>query len=77
MNKPKKGDVCRIFASHFRDPNYEGGSFNVLCVRTSKSFLISVSGPFEKLEQYPLSAIEAVLEGEEAMKAYRKLMQKE
>lgn len=74
MPRPKKGDICRIFASHAHDSSYEGGAFYVVCTGAKGMFFNSVSGPFEKITQYPISAIELILEDEEAMRVFRQLM---
>ena len=69
MAKPGKGSICEIYSKTEADTLE-----NVICTRTSKNFFWSIDGPEAKLVQYPLSAVRRILEGPEAIRAYRKIM---
>lgn len=74
MSRPKQGNICRMHGTQHKDPLFKGDYFYVICTKAMKLTFKAVSGPFSKIEQYSISSIDQVLEGDEAMMAYREIM---
>ncbi len=65
----KKGDICQVVAT-----GGERTFKTVIATSVTKNFFMSSDGPESNLKQYPISAVNRILEGLEAQRAYREII---
>ena len=73
MPRPKRGSICEVQNIYGQDG--DAATKMVFCTNVGKVFFNSVDDPDSRIMQYPVSTVVRILEGEEAMVAYRKWKQ--